>query len=222
MKKTLAILLMALVVISLFVGCKKDPKVEVKTYEIGEKGPAGGYIFYDVDADNDSTNDGAGPDGLKSSECGWRYLEAAPSDASNSESSYFAWGPDGKNYGTKTAVGEGKKNTDLLLSQPKPTYTGTEAYAPEYYDAAKACADYGDNTDYDDWFLPSIDELSLMYKVLKAEKKVGNFQDDNYWSSSENATSDDRCAVCFLDGEVDDDAGGAGSFYFVRPIRQVK
>ena len=217
MKKTLAILLMALAVISLFVGCKKDPKVEVKTYEIGGNGPAGGYIFYDVDADNDSGN----ADGLKSSECGWRYLEAAPSDASDSESSSFAWGPDGKNYGTKTAVGEGKKNTEILLSQPKPTYTGTEAYAPEYYDAAKACADYGDNTDYDDWFLPSIDELSLMYKVLKADKKVGDFKEDSYWSSSEKSTGDDRGSVAFNDGEVSY-WGGAGNFFYVRPIRQVK
>ena len=207
MKKTLAILLMALAVISLFVGCKKDPKVEVKTYEIGGNGPAGGYIFYDVDADNDSGN----ADGLKSSECGWRYLEAAPSDASDSESSYFAWGPDGKNYGTKTAVGEGKKNTELILKQ-----TGTFA-------AFQACADYDDNTDYDDWFLPSKDELSLMYKVLLAEKKVGNFKtDDYYWSSSENATNDDRCAVNFGDGEVDDSIGGERNFFYVRPIRQVK
>ena len=43
-------------------------------------GPSGGYVFYDCDYDNDETNDGAGPDGLKSSVCGWRYLEAAPAD----------------------------------------------------------------------------------------------------------------------------------------------
>ena len=43
-------------------------------------GATGGYVFYDCDFDNDETNDGAGPDGLKSSVCGWRYLEAAPAD----------------------------------------------------------------------------------------------------------------------------------------------
>ena len=41
-------------------------------------GPAGGYVFYDCDYDNSAENDGAGPDGLKSDVCGWRFLEAAP------------------------------------------------------------------------------------------------------------------------------------------------
>lgn len=49
-------------------------------YDIGSRGPAGGIVFYDCDADNDETNDGAGADGLRSSVCGWRYLEAAPYD----------------------------------------------------------------------------------------------------------------------------------------------
>ncbi len=39
-------------------------------------GPAGGFVFYDCDADNDKGNS----DGLISLECGWRYLEAAPVD----------------------------------------------------------------------------------------------------------------------------------------------
>lgn len=45
-------------------------------YQIGDTGPAGGLIFYDCDADNDKGNE----DGLRSSNCGWRYLEAARSD----------------------------------------------------------------------------------------------------------------------------------------------
>jgi len=38
---------------------------------------------------------------------------------------------------------------------------------------------------YSDWFLPTLDELDLMYKNLHL-KGVCDFADNNYWSSSEN------------------------------------
>ena len=223
MKKTIIVLSMVMIAAMLFVSCdNKANEPEEKTYEIGETGPAGGYIFYDCDADN-TEDGGAGEDGLMSSECGWRYLEAAAGDAVSASGYYgYAWGPDGKNYGTKPGIGEGKNNTAIILSQPKPTYTGNEEYKPEYYEAAKACGDYGDNTDHDDWFLPSKEELHLMYNVLKVEKKIGDFTNNQYWSSSENGTSAERCAVYFLNGSDNNISGGAGSFLHVRPIRQFK
>lgn len=46
------------------------------TYAVGDKGPAGGIVFYDCDADNGNEEN----DGLESSVCGWRYLEAAPAN----------------------------------------------------------------------------------------------------------------------------------------------
>ena len=55
-----------------------EANIELPSFvgRVGEIGPTGGYIFYDCDADNDSGN----ADNLISSECGWRFLEAAPAD----------------------------------------------------------------------------------------------------------------------------------------------
>ena len=102
------------------------------------------------------------------------YLEAAPSD----QSTGAPWGcyevsisgADG------TAVGTGEQNT--LDIEAGCTTAGT---------AADVCANltiiYG-MFGYDDWFLPSIYELNLMYENLKVAG-VGGFADAYYWSSSE-------------------------------------
>lgn len=101
------------------------------------KGPAGGYVFYDCDADNDpNINGGRGKDNLMSSECEWRFLEAAPADlrlikgvptvdssaegyAEASEGNkkfnfgFYRKTPDGENLpiDAKKEVGTGKENT---------------------------------------------------------------------------------------------------------------
>ena len=131
---------------------------------IGMEGPAGGWIFYDCDADNDLGND----DGLKSSECGWRFLEAAPSDLPDN----YAWG-DAGSFGTRTEIGTGKENTKLIAAKSNQRRVN----------AARACMDYSENG-YDDWFLPSKDELNLMFVNLK-KKGIGGFDSSDYWSSSE-------------------------------------
>lgn len=150
--------------------CKK-----LGTYVIGMIGPSGGYVFYDCDADNNSGN----ADGLVSSECGWRYLEAAPDDL---------WQPycfgyykasdtgDTMEVGTATAIGTGEANTESLVKA-----MGETVYA------AKACSDYSTTVDgvvYDDWFLPSKDELAQMFENLTV-KGFGFFGICDYWSSSE-------------------------------------
>ena len=161
-------------------------------------GPAGGYVFYDCDADNNSGN----ADGLISSECGWRYLEASPDELDFYwvEFGYYRNSDDGANLfvnGTETydasnctgtAIGTGQRNTQLLVAA-----MGDEAYAYESGSdkesnyAAKLCADleYVHNgVVYDDWFLPSKDELNLMYTNLRVND-IGGFQEWEYWSSSE-------------------------------------
>ena len=76
-------------------------------------------------------------------------------------------------YGTtSTDIGSGKMNTSSLVS----------ILGNGYY-AARFCDDLVLNG-FDDWFLPSRDELGLMYINLK-NNGFGNFTNSSYWSSSE-------------------------------------
>ena len=128
-------------------------------YTLRDTGPAGGLIFYDK--------------GSYSS--GWRYLEAAPVGqgwASWGTNPYDVQGADG------TAIGTGKQNTvDITDSDSEPDK------------AADRCTDYSiiaGGVTYDDWFLPSKDELNAMYVNLK-QQGVGGLSNSYYWSSSENS-----------------------------------
>ena len=166
--------------------------------QVVQRGPAGGYIIYDCDADNASGN----ADGLISTECGWRYLEASPDELdfywvelgyhrnSYNGANLFVNGTETYNASncTGTAIGTGQRNTQLLL-----TAMGEAAYAYESGSdkesnyAAKLCDNLEythDGVVYDDWFLPSKDELNLMYNILYVNG-IGGFQEWEYWSSSE-------------------------------------
>jgi len=105
-------------------------------------------------------------------------LIAAPSDLisfrRDSPSVYCKWYNGNFSYtnATGTIVGTGLSNTNNIV-----TKQGTGTYA------AKICLDNVMNS-YSDWYLPSIDELGLMYINLKLNS-LGNFADDKYWSSTE-------------------------------------
>jgi TolB-like protein len=134
------------------------PKPRVtEEYKIGQKGPAGGIVFFDK---GDYSN-------------GWRYLEAAPLELEFTA----RWGASGRSVqGTHTAVGTGKRNTqfinEFLLNTTKETMTASQLCNTLNFSG------------YRDWFLPSNDELDLMYKNLK-QKGLGGFSNDWYWSSSQ-------------------------------------
>lgn len=180
-----------------------------------QKGPAGGYMFYDCDADNDSSiNDGRGEDNLMSSECGWRYLEAAPDDLRLVKGvptvdstmdgysdgtqrfifGYYRETSDGSTIrlSTKTGIGEGVSNTDILVGKMQDVayayYSGTDT--TQSY-AARLCdiLEYEvDGKVFNDWFLPSQDELNLMCENLY-KNGLGSFASNHYWSSSERDAS---------------------------------
>jgi hypothetical protein len=159
-----------------------------KVYTIGDIGPAGGWIFYDKGRFSD----------------GWRYLEAAPRDAANWQ---VEWGPSGKSAGTGTAVGTGKRNTQLILeSLGREGETGT---------ATQLCAAF-EAGGFKDWFLPSKDELDLIYKNLKS-RGLGSFN-GRYWSSSENSNGSNNAWVQrFSDGNQNDSHKTFA--YSVRAVR---
>ena len=129
-----------------------------KTYNIGDPGPAGGYIFY-VNPNYEQV--------------GWRYLEAAPYDQQNGGIASQWYNGNYINIGSiQTSVGSGKSNTEkIIATQGEGNY------------AAWRCKDISING-YNDWFLPSKDELDLINKNL-VSKGIGGFVEDCYWSSSE-------------------------------------
>ena len=90
------------------------------------------------------------------------------------ESINLKWGSQGVGIdGTITNVGSGEQNT-LLISENDP-----------YYGAAAYCD--GLNTGgYDDWFLPSIDELKIIYgyrNIIRESvlQNTGTYQSSNYY-----------------------------------------
>lgn len=181
-----------------------------------KKGPAGGYVFYDVDADN-TVEDPDGADNLLSTTCGWRYLEAAPNDLRvvngvptvDSEAEgyssgnkyhifgYYRTSDNGTNIyvngtaqydGTtcaSTHIGKGESNTEKLVNAMGTSAYSSSSGSSKTLDYAARLCFILSHGGYDDWFLPSIDELDLMWDNLK-RKGIGSFSDYNYWSSSEN------------------------------------
>ena len=183
------------------------------------QGPTGGYVFYDCDADNDSGN----TDGLISTECGWRYLEACPYHGAWYLFGYYRTSSRGNILeigGTKTSVGTGKANTELLVNA-----MGENAYKASYNQqqadeyAAKYCANRSITVDgvvYDDWFLPSKDELNLIYVNLH-QNGLGSFKTSYpYWSSSEY-NGNKACVQSFFEG--DQRYSERSSILYICPIR---
>lgn len=135
---------------------------------------------------------------------GWQYLEVAPSDQTG-----IAWGCVNTSIpGTQLTVGSGEINTSLIV-----------AGCNEASFAAKFCNDLvlGGQTD---WFLPSRDELNLMYKNLHLNG-IGNFNvSDNYWSSAEGSTvSFVAITFGFYNGTDYDGNAKDETYYGIRAVR---
>ncbi|MCL1827582.1 MAG: DUF1566 domain-containing protein, partial [Candidatus Cloacimonetes bacterium] len=123
-------------------------------------GSSGGFVFYDKGCYSE----------------GWRFMEAAPFSAELSAH----WGAYRYTIGgTSAAIGTGKQNTEVIVDWLNRRM--------EYGRAAQVCLAIDGNGE---WFLPSREELNLMYINLY-KRGVGEFgaSDDAYnwwyWSSTE-------------------------------------
>lgn len=155
-----------------------------QTYEMGDTGPSGaGVVFFITDG-------------------GLHGFEAAPADLN----SPYQWSSVENAFvngltALPTGRGSGSANTDAIIGQSGHTYS-----------AAQVCRDYAGGG-FTDWFLPSRDELFLLFNEKAV---VGGFSDATYWSSSETST-DLSCSLNFVNGNQT--IGSKGSTQRIRAIR---
>lgn len=159
---------------------------------LGE-GPAGGYLIYD---------DGNGGG-----------IEAAPYDIAYKQpdnSSYvshgYSWGCTNlQTNASHSAIGFGQANTDSIMQ-----------VCLDENCAARGCSQYSFGG-YDDWYLPSRDELMLM-NISLAAVGYGKLQKggSQYWSSTEEL-SNSAWSIDMQNGSQF--TSGKYSPLFVRPIR---
>ncbi len=130
---------------------------------------------------------------------GQHGLVCAPSDQG-----LYGWGCYGTNIGgTFTAVGTGQANTNLILS-------GCSARPI----AASVCDDLVLNG-YSDWYLPSLDELQLMYSHLHVQG-IGGFINNGWYNSSSQLNRFYGWTMNFGNGNV---GSNELSSNYVRAVR---
>jgi len=142
---------------------------ESQNFTVGSEGPAGGVVFYDK--------------GFYSE--GWRYIEAATADLGN-----FEWGCATSSVlnAQHAGIGKGLINTAAVVN--------FHDSLSNYYTNPSVCNGTNNGTvaakiaiknnsgGYSDWFLPSVDELNLMYTALHLQS-LGGFSAAPYWTSTQ-------------------------------------
>ena len=179
-------------------------------YSVGDPGPGGGTIFY-VDMTRAE---------------GSRYFEVAcfgwQNNCDGSPDPLTGWGCSGSaiDGADETAIGTGELNTSQIVSG-----------CADVGIAAKLADDY--NNEFDDWFLPSKDELNELCKyALSTGQEAGsatrcrggtprsdfsNVTTANYWSSSENNLT--RAWYQYIGTGIQNFAPKIDGTLYVRPVR---
>ncbi len=173
--------LIIIIVLFFIIGCNKNSEENInKKSELQDNKSAeicntigeecgGGFLIYNED----------------------KKLIVAPYDSSNS----VQWGCRGQKLDfTETEPGTGKTNAEKIIEWhigwEEPWFTGPAVggYCHEKNDgtvAAQICEDLVIN-DYNDWFLPSKEELSYVYENKNLiNMNIENMNRPEYWSSSE-------------------------------------
>ena len=172
-----------------------------RDYIVGDIGPAGGIIFYI----NPSYEKGS-TDSAKS----WKYLEAGKADLSGK----YKWGPQGTDCETETKIGAGAANTKKLYDKGSSYQAAYAVYEKDLY-----------NNGYTDWFLPSNEELKLMYNNLhKHDPAWGDFSTSAtpYLSSSEDDSNSDtgnKWVYLLYFSSGNNSTGSRDGQWLVRPAR---
>ena len=138
---------------------------QTETFAIGAQGSGGGIVFYDKGSYSN----------------GWRYMEASIIDLTISE-----WGcSSAATSSTSSEIGKGFYNSVQVVN-----YHNSLA---NYYTNPAICNALNDGTvisktallyNSKDWFLPSEQELLLIYQNLYSQN-FGNINPAIYWSSTE-------------------------------------
>ncbi|GHT91241.1 hypothetical protein FACS1894140_1440 [Spirochaetia bacterium] len=159
-------------------------------YKVGDTGPAGGIVFYVKD--NNSN--------------GWRYLEAAPAGTEQKSRGFHSAEIFRQYKIDDRRLGAGRENTRKFMTFFEQEGDGINT-------AMWICDNLAVNG-FDDWYLPSQDELLCMYTVLY-KQGLGGFR--TMWYLSSTATGDTNTAINFASGR---DAERSGGEVAVRAVRQ--
>ena len=174
---------------------KTQTSAKMGVYKIGDIGPGGGIIFY-VNKRGFTVYDGKGGEEI----C--HYLEMSSGTLGESK-----W-PGEVSISTQTGLGYGKANTYKIANSSRGL---TEENC-----AAYRCSKYSTpSTKQGEWFLPSKDELKLMYKSQK-ERVLATCKYTYHWSSS-SASFYEAWLQNFSDGSKYD--GKKDNKYSVRAVR---
>lgn len=217
------------------------------TVEIGSVGPAGGFIVYDVDADNDAATN----DGLVSAELGWRFIEAAPADLGKVDDAFsfdsdddgysvytlkqgrrmemidgvlrqvFLNGTSTRDDQTKSEIGYGKANTEYIadtLSSLPVVYGGFDAI-----DSSQPITEYASKV-ISDLKVGEFDDWYIpskdeLAKMFEMQALLGMSVDpsQNYWSSTEGPFSANFYGIECNTGNMN--PYRAAYAFRIRPVR---
>jgi hypothetical protein len=184
------------------------------TYSLGDTGPGGGKIFY-----YSAAGFSCGPTGA--STC--KYLEVAPNNWSGGTDPTVSWAQSGPpNLAEDTVgnrltlnadIGRGARNTKAIIDQGNTDSASSAAARADSYSVVV------NGVNYDDWILPSENELSQLFIQRNVVGMV--FAGASYWSSTSPTSGNGRyLIVSHVSATPGTFAGDLKTrLFYVRPIR---